>query len=93
MSKIDDSGSAFPSGHYIDDTGRMQFYHDGMSLRDWFAGQFLAGVASEDERPLGVDGLAPQHEIDASLREFWGSRAHVAYIAADAMLAARKGGA
>ena len=43
----DDGGAAFPrsaysgQGHAID-----IFEQDGMSLRDWFAGQYLAAIGS-----------------------------------------------
>jgi hypothetical protein len=38
MSKINDGGPAFPHAHED-----YPFQH-GMSLRDWFAGQALAGI-------------------------------------------------
>lgn len=51
MSKINDGGSAFPcgpSGMSISyDDGRTEHQYPGspgMSLRDWFAGQALAGL-------------------------------------------------
>ncbi len=46
MSKVDDGGSAFPKpGFYFDEpAGERRKYlpENGMSLRDWFAGQALA---------------------------------------------------
>lgn len=50
----------------------------GMSLRDWFAGQALAGYIASHSHPQALN--APQDE-DA---------AHHAYWYADAMLAARE---
>jgi hypothetical protein len=90
MTARDDGGPAFPiQGSY--DTN---WEHNGMSLRDWFAGQSditgstlminkeqgeaLAGPRPDD--PLG--SYKWQCQVLAALR----------YIAADAMIAARKGG-
>lgn len=71
-----DGGPAFPvhGGHHPDDDPRNQILGGGMSLRDWFAGQAMAGVC----RPT-PDGwsLSPQ------------DHAAWAYQIADAMLAAR----
>lgn len=61
----------------------------GMSLRDWLAGKFLSGAASTD-RTVYVTRDARQHEIDVALAEHWTVVARTAYIAADAMLAARE---
>ena len=60
---------AFPMGN------PQQGGYDGMSLRDWFAGQALAGFSSRDTFDPG------QAEPE--------QRARLAYIDADAMLAAR----
>ena len=42
MSKVDDGGAAFPrvNPEYTKN-------NDGMALRDWFAGQALAGLAAQ----------------------------------------------
>lgn len=67
----DDGGSAFPC------EGGSGLYPDsGMSLRDWFAGQALAGL------------LADSSNADCGPKGY----AHDAYLMADAMLAARKEG-
>jgi len=66
--KKDNSGPAFPI------TAGNQVYNQGMSLRDWFAGQALVGATQ-----------IADNDHDAMARE--------AYRYADAMLAARKGGA
>lgn len=71
--KIDEGGSAFP----IATDGMIR--NEGMTLRDWFAGQALAGMLA------GVPGT---HLIPTA--EKLGKEA---YDAADAMIAARKGGA
>lgn len=56
----------------------------GMTLRDWFAGQALAGViANPDASPMCIG--AGFHGSKAMIAEY-------AYAAADAMIAARKAG-
>lgn len=65
MSKIDDGGPAFPT----EPNTQSGFYsHHGMSLRDWFAGQFIAGNISStrffDELAAEAYGMA-----DAMLAE------------------------
>jgi hypothetical protein len=76
MSKINDGGPAFPSTiqYFPDDKNANE--EQGMTLRDWFAGQALAGVTSSvnDEISVGqVEGIA-----------------EIAYALADAMLKARE---
>jgi hypothetical protein len=46
-----DGGPAFPvhGGHHSDDDPRNQILGGGMSLRDWFAGQALAGIIAADD--------------------------------------------
>lgn len=41
---MDDGGSAFPSPGIVFPQGTQQGAYEGMSLRDWFAGQALAGA-------------------------------------------------
>lgn len=62
-------GQAFPSGEGVD-------YEPGMTLRDWFAGQALAGLCVGESDSYRLDG-----------RRF---TADAAYKMADAMLEARK---
>jgi hypothetical protein len=78
MGKPGDGGPAFPrSGYHPDDPEKS-----GMSLRDYFAGQALAGLlACEKFQPFRNDG----EEIASGLI------ASNCYEIADAMLAARKG--
>ena len=52
MSAPDDGGPAFPSGK-SEKTGYENTlpYYEGMTLRDWFAGQALAGML---DRAYGI---------------------------------------
>lgn len=72
--KIDDGGPAFPteSEHQ---SAPNRWHHAGMSLRDWFAGMALQGIASAVPGP----GCAS-----------WDYYSGASYKIADAMLAARK---
>lgn len=88
-SKINDGGPAFPHESYDHDAG-MDIVKPDMSLRDYFAAKFLAGAATSDSEPLDIDIAADQYDIDTALFEHWSCVARVAYIAADAMLAARE---
>lgn len=59
MSAKNDGGSAFPIQYSTTRNGnRITFISDGMSLRDWFAGQALAGMLSSDGRPTGDQAKA-----------------------------------
>lgn len=72
MNKINDGGPAFPHDEKHDD-GSHYLSMGSMSLRDWFAGQALAGFAALSEcDAMGI--------IEA---------ARSAYAHADAMLAER----
>lgn len=82
--KINDGGSAFPlpdlSGYGM---GPCDSGMAGMSLRDYFAGQMLAGLAttiSSDYAKELADGIRAGHLA-----------AKAAYRVADAMLLARAG--
>ena len=78
MSKINDGGPAFPSEqHETQDGTWNQTFERGMTLRDYFAGQALAGLMAS-EADGGV--YLADH---AALR---------AYEFADAMLKARESG-
>ena len=75
--KIDDGEPAFPSQPVGSAGLPLHEGFDGMSLRDWFAGQALVGIMSDS-------GMRPDN-----LAEF----AHMAarlFQVADAMIAARK---
>lgn len=71
MSKINDGGPAFPAA-----VDRMVI-QNGMSLRDWFAGQALAGVVVQCAGDTVRKGTIAGH------------MAARAYEIADAMLSAR----
>jgi hypothetical protein len=45
--KINDGGSAFPTTG--EGYGYSRYSHNGMTLRDWFAGQALAGILANPE--------------------------------------------
>lgn len=71
MSKIiEDGGPAFPRSYSANG-------HNGMSLRDYFAGQAVAGIMAYPHIKQGTTNA---------------SMATVAWAIADAMIAARKGG-
>jgi hypothetical protein len=77
MSKINDGGPAFPSTiqYFPDDKNANE--EQGMTLRDWFAGQALAGM---------ISGLDAKSEGSQAIKPI----AAAAYDFADAMLAARE---
>lgn len=80
MSKEQDGGPAFPQLQCRDEDGRWSPVRvDGLSMRDWFAGQALAEIVADDiKQGLPADGLDIRHVPDA------------AYRYADAMLEARR---
>lgn len=43
---INDGGPAFPIADSYCPNGQVQYGHNGMTLRDYFAGQALAGMLS-----------------------------------------------
>lgn len=82
---IDDGGPAFPipDSHYPN--GQVQYGSNGMSLRDWFAGQALSGMQTQwryIELYLTSCGSGKAKDV----REFM---AWASYEQADAMLEAR----
>lgn len=84
--KIDDGGPAFPQHQFVPTGGGAGHWHQagGMTLRDWFAGQALAGwLASFTDTPSH-----PGEKPETAART-----AAVSYALADAMLTERaKGG-
>ncbi len=87
MSKINNGGAAFPIPN--DDRPGSYEAHPGMTLRDWFAGQALASVASDDALFREF-----QHDDSYGDAEYGRFIADHCYSIADAMIAAReKGGA
>lgn len=85
-STIDHGGQAYP-GPSFTSNGIPNGHDMGMSLRDWFAGQALAAMGTwcpdADYGPVNWDDKTFVARL----------RAEYAYKAADAMIAARKGGA
>lgn len=81
--KIEDGGPAFQSfrQHAL---GRVEQVHPGMSLRDWFAGQAMAGMLAMPEHDNG--------NFHNNCGEAFVGPARYAYRMADAMIAARKSG-
>lgn len=78
MTKINDGGPAFPPSGTPHPTDPSKVA-TGLSLRDWFAGQALAGA-------LARDG-AMNSSVSTLHREHFAARI---YEIADAMLAARE---
>lgn len=85
MSERDDGGPAFPKLHAMrppEGNGSAHYYahysFDGMSLRDWFAGQALASILSSYQS-TGVP--MPRDTTDEIAAD--------SYSIADAMLAER----
>jgi hypothetical protein len=77
MSALDNGGPAFPTiaGHTV--------YSNGMTLRDWFAGQALAGMATWTPAPPPHETSIPLPHRARELKAQW------AYQMADAMIAER----
>lgn len=76
MSKINDGGPAFPEAIAVGPAGDVYPGMGGMSLRDWFAGQALAGYIANAEFGGSKSSIVA---VDC-------------YGLADAMLKAREGG-
>lgn len=79
MTAPNDGGPAFPLAVQTGNPHCEVFWRYGMSLRDWFAGQALAGICS------GFDDLG-------NATWTWDAAAVSAYSMADAMLAEREKG-
>lgn len=76
MSAPNDGGPAFPRAGAEHSLGG-NFEQDGMTLRDWFAGQAITGMTSQSERKV--------NDVKSYAKIF----AKDAYTFADAMIAAR----
>lgn len=82
MSEIDDGGPAFPRA-----ADTFHDHRDGMSLRDWFAGQIMNGFASDMSDAAVARRPGEASELFRS--RYWADCARTAYEVADAMLAER----
>lgn len=87
----EDGGPAFPfeyeTAHHLGIEGMTERVpHTGMSLRDWFAGQAMGSMAGalaeESTGDPDMDAAGIIHNDPQSVAE-------IAYVYADAMLAAR----
>ena len=88
---INDGGPAFPAQpmHKFPDGAIISLNQGGMTLRDYFAGQALAGVVPGIEHE--VDKIDPDSKYyDQSSDQLHQCAAIRAYCYADAMLAARE---
>lgn len=83
---FDDGGMAYP-GRSFSPNGYPEGHSMGMSVRDWFAGQALAGF-SANTAIFAANSQNGWDLVNASARDL----ADRAYWLADAMIAARKGG-
>jgi len=82
--KINDGGPAFPHLHNHCQRVNETEHHEGLSVRDWFAGQVISALIASMERGSNAmlvkrSGIAPS-----------AAAAEMAYAIADAMLAARE---
>lgn len=86
MSK-DTGGPAFPCTNEQLTAGNSEHGDaaPGMTLRDWFAGQALAGFASDNTALSIKEG----ETVEEAHRRCWQMFANSAYVAADAMIAER----
>jgi len=57
---INDGGPAFPIPDTLHANGQVQYGANGMSLRDWFAGQALANYALQYQEKLTGEDIASQ---------------------------------
>jgi hypothetical protein len=80
--RIKDGGPAFPQDS-------DQYGPQGMSLRDWIAGQCMAAAFGGDNS-VRLDRRKDE-TIEDAMRRYWSGVAEAAVIAADAMIAALEG--
>lgn len=81
MSTKDNGGPAFPTDP---NTQIGVSAHHGMTLRDWFAGQALAGLTGNQEQ---IDAFVSRRDGAAGVPALV---SRLSYMYADAMLEARK---
>jgi hypothetical protein len=68
MSTINNGGPAFPIADVPYPNGNVQHGWNGMSLRDWFAGQALAGLLAHTGESERNRAVAAYRYADAMLR-------------------------
>jgi hypothetical protein len=88
-SKIEDGGPAFPPGYEMDPNDHTKVVYHGLTKRDWFAGQALAGLLGNPGGPYQANSQSGWGIVNCDM-------SHVAttcFKLADTMLAARKAGA
>lgn len=78
MTEKPSGGSAFPLPPFVDGGRTYQYPEAGMTLRQWYAGQALAGIMANPESPTDENGKEAEDEA---------SVAKVAFAFADAMIA------
>ena len=88
MSNTNDGGPAYPFGQVSEVTGQpINGYHnDGMSLRDYFAGQ------CDIEAYTPINTFELRYGRKPKVEELADYIAEIRYLEADAMLAQREGG-
>jgi hypothetical protein len=89
----EDGGPAFQMPYSTDEHSSPcngTIAHPGMSLRDWFAGQALAGMLANGFMPRQTREIADKDPNNPFTSKF--DYGIAAYVMADAMLAARKEG-
>lgn len=85
MRNVDNGGPAFPTQLHDNPAYVQVFPSEGMSLRDWFAGQALIGLIMRGDWFMIHDPVTDGEE--AKRHDAQGSA--MAYRVADAMIAAR----
>jgi len=86
MSGDKTGGQAFPSAPPLPFSDGLRHGKPGMTLRDWFAGQALAGISSTLTEMAGREN---GDDAGALLLQGITGAGSLAYALADAMLAAR----
>ncbi|PZU22455.1 MAG: hypothetical protein DI589_11205 [Shinella sp.] len=85
MSKIDTGGPAFPLVTWKSPDGMcVELSHNGMTLRDYFAGQAMQVLIGQ------IDG--GDVETAKDIAELIKTASKLSYVVAGAMIVARKGG-
>lgn len=80
--------SVDPSSGTLQDGDCVVDAHDGMSLRDWFAGQVISALLAGDTNiiPYGCEGKSSKEYTQGDFTRHF---ANLSYDYADAMLKAR----